>query len=521
MNNKVSDTQHYIKNEIRILLETGQLDDALISMDKYGYVFPEDPDIYAMKSYLFYQRGDLQEAKRVLEEAVADGYTNHDVMFNLAHLYELGGELLKAVEGYEDVLFHSNDEEEKNQLLNHLLDLEVGYTQQLLQDLHTKKKLTSNQTKNGANIHVMYDSQYCDRFIHFMADHFNLDEHLFLIVKSKHQKLEHMSLETLRILNVRTVDFEEEQNYLIYSLQTGSKVFIHYLFDYICELICKLNLQQNIYWMLWGGDLYNYIQYDLYGASTATSLKHLGFELANTIKKDTLMYYYRKAAIRKIDYILTWSRGDYENVKKNFLTSATYQYFVFPNPTDFEKLAPNRKIVSESKVITILAGNSGNPTNNHLEIMSLLSRFRNEQIQVIVPLSYGGHTKYIDYVIKKGRALLGNKFIPLLEYQSPEKYFELLNRVDVALFNHYRQQGVGNILALLYLGKKVYIHPNATTYKDFNEHGISINNITELDSASFQDMVAPAAEVERNQKKVLEWFGTDAAVLHFHESLNK
>ena len=43
----------------------------------------------------------------------------------------------------------------------------------------------------------------------------------------------------------------------------------------------------------------------------------------------------------------------------------------------------------EKQIINILIGNSATETNNHIEVLDLLSKFKNEDIKIYVPLSYG------------------------------------------------------------------------------------------------------------------------------------
>ena len=42
------------------------------------------------------------------------------------------------------------------------------------------------------------------------------------------------------------------------------------------------------------------------------------------------------------------------------------------------------------------------------------------------------------------------------------QYLEFLGKIDIAIFNHRRQQGFGNAITLLGLGKKVYLNSVST-----------------------------------------------------------
>ena len=116
----------------------------------------------------------------------------------------------------------------------------------------------------------------------------------------------------------------------------------------------------------------------------------------------------------------------------------------------------------------ILLGNSATETNQHKEALDMLSRFKNREIEIICPLSYGD-TTYASNIISYGVQIFGNKFIPITKYMSTNEYCELLNSVDIAVFNHNRQQGTGNIEILAYLGKKIFLRSDTTTWNHYVE----------------------------------------------------
>jgi len=58
-----------------------------------------------------------------------------------------------------------------------------------------------------------------------------------------------------------------------------------------------------------------------------------------------------------------------------------------------------------------------------------------------------------------------------------EKYLEFLSKIDVAIFNHKRQQAMGNITTLLGLGKTVYMRNESTLYVALLNMGFKILDI--------------------------------------------
>ncbi len=78
---------------------------------------------------------------------------------------------------------------------------------------------------------------------------------------------------------------------------------------------------------------------------------------------------------------------------------------------------------------SILLGNSGWETGNHLSILQRLASQKQGEQQVIVPLSYG-NPAYIDFVISEGTRLLKDNFKPITTFLDPQIYSYLLQMVD-------------------------------------------------------------------------------------------
>ena len=69
---------------------------------------------------------------------------------------------------------------------------------------------------------------------------------------------------------------------------------------------------------------------------------------------------------------------------------------------------------------------------------------------------------------------MGEKFVYIDKFIPFEKYLETLNCIDIAIFNHKRQQAVGNITTLLGLGKTVYIRDDITTWQFCLEYNLKV-----------------------------------------------
>ena len=138
-----------------------------------------------------------------------------------------------------------------------------------------------------------------------------------------------------------------------------------------------------------------------------------------------------------------------------------------------------------------------------MEAFSLLSKFRKEHINIFCPLSYGDKD-YIKKVRATGTQIFGDRFVLLLDFIQFDKYVNLLNTMNIAVMNHDRQQGMGNILTLLYLGKKIYMQPDITSYRCLNRLGATIYDINEIERIDFNDFVAFSDDDGKTNSEMIE-----------------
>ena len=91
------------------------------------------------------------------------------------------------------------------------------------------------------------------------------------------------------------------------------------------------------------------------------------------------------------------------------------------------------------------------------------------------PLTYG-NGPYRDAVINAARECLGERFLPLVDFVSPDEYANLLRPCGHVVMNHRRQQAVGNIFAALWRGARVYLN-DTTVCKALTRQGFEIEQI--------------------------------------------
>lgn len=333
------------------------------------------------------------------------------------------------------------------------------------------------------HLHVTNTNKFIEPYINFINSNFDMKNHQFLCFISKNatnhinNSYENAQLQGKIIRNIK----------LLKELYAANRIYLHSLFSIkiVILLFFQPWLLKKCYWIIWGGDLYVYRE-------------------PRTTVVAKVKEYIRAFVIKRMGNIVSLVKGDYELAKDWYGTRGTYHHGEYVGPISKSQLdALPMKLKSKESPIVIQIGNSADPSNNHIEALRKLLRFKDENIQIYVPLSYSGETSYINKVIEEGRILFGDKFSALTEYLSTDEYCEFLNNVDIGLFNNDRQQALGNITILLYLNKKVFIRSDTTMWFDFQEKFIDVHDFLLIDNLKYEEFIENKGSV---QDSILELY---------------
>ncbi|MCJ1883440.1 TDP-N-acetylfucosamine:lipid II N-acetylfucosaminyltransferase [Pseudomonas sp. LA21] len=240
----------------------------------------------------------------------------------------------------------------------------------------------------------------------------------------------------------------------------ADKIIIHGLWDFYVTVLLSLQpwLLKKCYWMIWGGDLYDY----------TSSYRNW---------KWWLRLLFKRPVIKKMGNLITYVEGDVELARNWYGATGKYHECIMYTSNIYRE---HNIVAGPHKTINIQIGNSADPSNNHIEILEALSSFRNENIEIYAPLSYG-NKEHAQSVIRMGREIFGEKFKPLTKLMPFDQYLEFLGKVDIAIFNHKRQQAMGNTITLLGMGKKVYMRSDITPWPMFKKMGVKVYELSSLD----------------------------------------
>ncbi|MCA3894943.1 TDP-N-acetylfucosamine:lipid II N-acetylfucosaminyltransferase family protein [Vibrio vulnificus] len=280
---------------------------------------------------------------------------------------------------------------------------------------------------------------------------------------------------------------------LLIFMYKADSILIHGLNDFNLILMLFLNpcLHKKINWVIWGGDLYE-----------------KDFLEKNTKSKEYILKQFIKSSvIKRIGYLISYLDGDVRYAREKYGARGKYKKCIMylSNVFDSEYIRPNRN--SENNELNILVGNSADPENHHYEIFNKIGS--KENVVIIAPLSYG-IKGYAQEVIVAGKNSFGNNFKPITQLMPIEDYNDLLNSVDIAVFNHKRQQAMGTTITLLGLGKTVYLRRDTPQWETLTSLGIAL-----LDIDDFSFTVLSKYESEENMRIVKKEFSTESLIHQF------
>lgn len=239
-------------------------------------------------------------------------------------------------------------------------------------------------------------------------------------------------------------------------LKPEERYFLHGQFNYFIWLLLFLNkiASNRISWHVWGGDLYE----------DSRQMLHKMF------------YLLRRQSYGKISHVFA-TRGDLKFYHQ-YYPSTPSSLLYFPTRLAHTNIKHSLKNITNihNGYITLLIGNSGDPSNRHIQAIHKIYRQFGSKVNVIIPMGYpcNNHV-YINKVLMQGNYYFSSKRVNLLNKNIEfNNYLKLLSQCDIGYFLFQRQQGIGTLSLLIQLRLPFVISRHNTFSKDLVEQGIPV-----------------------------------------------
>lgn len=262
----------------------------------------------------------------------------------------------------------------------------------------------------------------------------------------------------------------------INQLRNADFIVLHSLFfNEFYKIIFLLwpRIIKKLIWIEWGYDLY-----------TLTK--------QNNFIRRTM----HKIFCKKIPYFIAIFPPDIDVYKQTFKNSKAKIFYApyigYPDGNKGKSYDSTRKlsdIINKKETLYIQIGHNAMPTLNHIEVLNALKHFSNENIKIILPLSYG-NKEYADKVENYAKQLFSDKVICLRNFLSPDKYFDIIDKVSICIFNTQRQCALGNIHHMIFRNTKLFMPQDSVMFRYFNGRGVPIYSFDGIEKMDFKEFTS-------------------------------
>ena len=277
---------------------------------------------------------------------------------------------------------------------------------------------------------------------------------------------------------------KDELVFLNGLLKKYSFVYIHSIFFSRYEKIflgfLYPRLIKRIVWITWG--------YDLYLSKESGIKGSIGYILSLLIR----IFFEKRipffVGIHPVDLIA------YNQIirGKALLLCAPYRFNLDFDADrflkDYKGITLSEKM-KKGEPFTIQVGHRAVSDLNHIALLKRLSVYKDENINILLPLSYGD-MKYAQVVKDYAYSIFGGKAKVLDKMVSLEEYRRLLSNVDMLIIDSKRQIALGNIHSMFYMRKKVCLPSDSLLSVFFKENGVKIYEIDDIGKVPFEQLTA-------------------------------
>lgn len=360
-------------------------------------------------------------------------------------------------------------------------------------------------------VHICEDEKFINSAVEQFEDCFPRQNTFFVLPVSSDENFKHVKSQDFihKTTPVKLIQVSS-------TLSDNAIVVLHSLSPRFYDFVLQLPKNIPIIWFCFGFEVYNdanYFKNDLLldkltkqkFPETKKSTKDKFIEGARPyyrLVKTTLPLSpkeYKHKVMQRINYLGSSFYEEYQQVcklirqKKKF-----FDFWYYP----LELIVDVQKPIQDSKS-KIIIGNSGFKSGNHLDVFDAIKGYLLAEMEIVVPLNYG-ETKYIQEILAEGEKDFNKSFRPLLDFMPLSAYNAILESVGVAILNNKRQQAVGNTIALLWFGAKVFLSRKNPFYHYLKRKGVLVFCYeTELNEKSISQFLS-LEQIEYNRAILLQ-----------------
>ena len=327
-------------------------------------------------------------------------------------------------------------------------------------------------------------------YIEFINNNFMMDQHTFLIIV----KNNYICKDLKNCVNVTTIDYEDINKFIIIidEIKKSDITLLHFLSFTTPQklyILTHRSILNKLTWIGWGADLYEW------RIKNVSRFRAIYIDIISLILRRKIK---RFVGIFPPDII--FFKKEYRSKAMTFYASYSINMSGTQQNDEITSTYLDDKI-KNNFCINIQVGHSSNPILNHIEVLKILSKYKNENMKIFLPLNYGSK-EYGDVVEKEAKEIYGVKVNCIRNKMTQKEYIDFLKKIDIAIFNTNRQIGLGNVIPLLSMGKKIFFPKESVMYQFYNLNNVKIYDYSEIKTMTFESITK---NTDINMKSVRDY----------------
>lgn len=354
--------------------------------------------------------------------------------------------------------------------------------------MNSQQDVKSTMSNNKKLIvHIATDEKFINSAYEQFESLDGIENKFYILVDDINNEVKHVQLQKNTQLVLSSVSVLKK---LSKSLPNFSLICFHGLNYHSSIVLNNLSYNEKILWILYGMEVYNnpylFEKKDITGTKTYNEFlfknRYRSFKSYFKNSFRNIVYRIKKKtdspfreitkAMKRADYCGILYGEEFDLIKQKIDTKIKFIKFTY---YPIEKMIVNPETFVSGN--NILLGNSASYTNNHLEAFEILSHFNLNNYKIITPLSYG-EENYKNIIQREGFKILKKNFEALVNFMPLHEYNNYIQSCSIVVMNHYRQQAVGNVLTMLWMGAKVYLDKRNTLYHYLKRINVIVFEIT-------------------------------------------
>lgn len=336
-------------------------------------------------------------------------------------------------------------------------------------------------------LHCVYDEKFLDGAIRtYNNDTRHINKYIAVSNEKKRKPFKYIKYEDVEILT--------EEAFLV-KAHDYDVVILHSLNCLPLNLVSMIPACCKVVWYAWGFDFYcgsnAPVKVKLYHKKThdylALKLFYYKFKMYLLYFKELKARKALRNALNRIDYFSGVFPYEYDLLKRE-------RPYIHAKPLDFYYGDVDFFVKNEVDPVidrhrtNILIGNSGDPSNNHIDaLLQLKSVSLPKDTRIIIPMNYGPNKDYIKWVSGQAQLLYPHNVFVLDRFLPLNEYLQLVSKCKAAIFFHERQQASDNIFMQLLYGAKVYMSETSKAYLYLKELGFKVFSLQKEAESIMED----------------------------------